>query len=142
VICASAREIAKARGQFDLKWNALETERGKNLYTVALADTYSETTTIIDDGTADRKLLPDRQGSWPVNLLTTSPDGDTITAVKKKPSFNRRKLSTVVRKAITSYYAEEEQRLIAKAAKQAGISMSSFVATAALAEARRRTRTH
>jgi uncharacterized protein (DUF1778 family) len=52
-------------------------------------------------------------------------------------SFTRRKLSTVVRKAITSYYAEQEQAEIARAAKQQNVSMSSFVATAALKEARR-----
>jgi len=42
-----------------------------------------------------------------------------------------------VRKAITSYYAEQEQAEIARAAKQQSVSMSSFVATAALKEARR-----
>jgi uncharacterized protein (DUF1778 family) len=46
-------------------------------------------------------------------------------------------LSAVVRKAITSYYTAEEQQEIAQAAKREGISMSSFVATASLAEARR-----
>ena len=62
----------------------------------------------------------------------------TITPVKKHPaSVTRRKLSTVVRKAITSYYAEPEQVEIARAAKQQNISMSSFVALAALKEARR-----
>jgi len=58
--------------------------------------------------------------------------------VKKQPAgVTRRKLSTVVRKAITSYYAEQEQVEIARAAKQQNISMSSFVASAALKEARR-----
>jgi hypothetical protein len=68
----------------------------------------------------------------------------TITAMKKgvapksqSVSFTRRKLSTVVRKAITSYYAEQEQAEIARAAKQQNVSMSNFVATAALKEARR-----
>ena len=61
-----------------------------------------------------------------------------LTDVKaKSPSFSRRKLSAVVRKAITSYYTAEEQHEIAQAAKREGISMSSFVATASLAEARR-----
>jgi hypothetical protein len=64
-------------------------------------------------------------------------DGVTMTDVKaKSPSF-RRKLSAVVRKAITSYYTAEEQQEIAQAAKREGISMSRFVATASLAEARR-----
>ncbi len=65
-------------------------------------------------------------------------DGVTMTDVKaKSPSFSRRKLSTVIRKAVTSYYTAEEQQEIAQAAKREGISMSSFVATASLAQARR-----
>ena len=55
-------------------------------------------------------------------------------------SFARRKLSAVVRKAITSYYTEEEQQEVAQAAKRQRISMSSFVASAALKEARRANR--
>jgi uncharacterized protein (DUF1778 family) len=46
----------------------------------------------------------------------------------------------VVRKAITSYYTEQEQDEIAQAAKREGISKSSFVASAALKEARRLSR--
>jgi uncharacterized protein (DUF1778 family) len=58
--------------------------------------------------------------------------------VKKRPAgFTRRKLSAVVRKAITSYYTDKEHMEIAGAAKQQNISMSSFVASAALKEARR-----
>jgi len=58
--------------------------------------------------------------------------------VKQRPSgFRRRKLSTIVRKAITSYYTDEEQKEISKAARQQNISKSSFVASAALKEARR-----
>jgi uncharacterized protein (DUF1778 family) len=64
--------------------------------------------------------------------------GATIAPVRKRPAgFRRRKLSAVVRKAITSYYTDQEQMEIAKAAKQQNISMSSFVASAALKEARR-----
>jgi len=60
--------------------------------------------------------------------------------VKKQPAgFTRRKLSAVVRKAITSYYTEQEESEIQKAAKQQKISKSSFVASAALKEARRLT---
>jgi hypothetical protein len=44
--------------------------------------------------------------------------------------FTRRKISDVVRKAITSYYTDHEQLEIAKAAKRQNISMSSFVASA------------
>jgi uncharacterized protein (DUF1778 family) len=57
--------------------------------------------------------------------------------VKQSPAFKRRKLSAVVRKAITSYYTDQEQTEIEKAAKQQKISKSSFVASAALKEARR-----
>jgi uncharacterized protein (DUF1778 family) len=58
--------------------------------------------------------------------------------VKKQPAgFTRRRLSAVVRKAITSYYTEQEESEIQKAAKQQKISKSSFVASAALKEARR-----
>jgi uncharacterized protein (DUF1778 family) len=56
---------------------------------------------------------------------------------KQTAGFTRRKLSTVVRKAITSYYAEPEQVEITRAAKQQNVSLSSFVASAALKEARR-----
>jgi uncharacterized protein (DUF1778 family) len=58
-------------------------------------------------------------------------------AVKKPVAFKRRKLSAVVRKAITSYYTDQEQLEIEKAAKRQKISKSSFVASAALKEARR-----
>jgi uncharacterized protein (DUF1778 family) len=46
----------------------------------------------------------------------------------------------VVRKAITSYYTQPEQREIAEAASRQAVSLSSFVANAALAEARRQNR--
>jgi hypothetical protein len=73
-----------------------------------------------------------------MGIEMTRGDGVTMTDVKaKSPSFSRRKLSAVIRKAITSYYTAEEQQEIAQAAKREGISMSSFVATASLAEARR-----
>jgi uncharacterized protein (DUF1778 family) len=42
-----------------------------------------------------------------------------------------------VRKAITSYYTDQEQKEIEKVAKQQNVSKSSFVASAALKEARR-----
>ena len=69
--------------------------------------------------------------------------GATITPVKKQAaSFTRRKLSAVVRKAIISYYTEEEKQEIAQAAKKQGISVSSFVASAALERVRRASRKH
>jgi hypothetical protein len=75
-------------------------------------------------------VVPDLRNTCDGNSATISP-------VKNKPSFTRRKLSAVVRKAITSYYTEHEQKAISEAAKRDGISMSSFVAAAALARARR-----
>ena len=64
--------------------------------------------------------------------------GATITRVKKQSAgFTRRKLSTVIRKAITSYYTEHEQVEVARAAERQNVSLSSFVASAALKEARR-----
>jgi len=56
----------------------------------------------------------------------------------KQPTSSRRKLtSAVIRKAITAYYSEQERREIAEAAKLQGISLSGFIASASLAEARR-----
>ena len=55
----------------------------------------------------------------------------------RSPSFRRRKLSAVIRKAIISYFTEEEKREVVRAAKRQGISLSSFVASAALKEAMR-----
>jgi hypothetical protein len=80
-----------------------------------------------------------QQGANPISrCIRSDASGATITTVKKQPaSFTRRKLSSVVRKAITSYYAEQEQVEVARAAKQQNVSMSSFVASAALKEARR-----
>jgi len=56
---------------------------------------------------------------------------------KQSARFRRRKLSAVVRKAITSYYTDQEQEEIERAARQQKVSKSSFVASAALKEARR-----
>ncbi len=47
----------------------------------------------------------------------------------------RRRMSIVNRKTILSYYTQEEAQEIVKAAKQQGMSISNFVATAALREA-------
>jgi len=67
-------------------------------------------------------------------------DNATMRRVKDQPAGFKRKLSTVVRKAITSYYSEQEQQEVAQAAKRQRISMSSFVASAALKDARRANR--
>jgi hypothetical protein len=61
--------------------------------------------------------------------------------MKKDPAgFTRRKLATIARKAIISYYTEQEKLDIARAAKELGISVSSFVASAALEKVRRQNR--
>ena len=58
----------------------------------------------------------------------TRGDGVTMTDVKaKSPSFSRRKLSAVVRKAITSYYTAEEQQEIAQNAVGAADDLLSHV---------------
>jgi len=59
---------------------------------------------------------------------------------KKSARFTRRKLASVVRKAIISYYNEPEKQEVTQAAKKLGTSVSGFVASAALAEARRTNR--
>ena len=65
-------------------------------------------------------------------------DNDTITFVKNRPAaFTRRKLVAVVRKAIISYYTEQEKEEVQQAAKRERISLSSFVASSAIKEARR-----
>lgn len=67
--------------------------------------------------------------------------GATIRLVNKRSArFTRRKLAAVVRKAIISYYNEQEKHEIMQAAKKLGQSVSSFVASAALMEARRTNR--
>jgi len=57
--------------------------------------------------------------------------------MKKKRISRRRRLSTSVRKRATSYYTEAEQLEIAAAAAAQGVSLSSFIASAALKEARK-----
>jgi uncharacterized protein (DUF1778 family) len=56
--------------------------------------------------------------------------------MQKKQIPRRRRLTTSVRKRITSYYTVAEQQEIATAAAVRGVSLSSFVASAALKEAR------
>jgi hypothetical protein len=68
-------------------------------------------------------------------MLGTNP-AMIVHVNNQSATFRRRKLAAVVRKAITSYYTEQEQKEIAQAAKRQRISMSSFVASAALKEAR------
>jgi len=57
--------------------------------------------------------------------------------MQKKEVLRRRRLATSVRKRSTSYYTETEQREIATAAGAEGVSLSSFIASAALKEARK-----
>jgi uncharacterized protein (DUF1778 family) len=49
----------------------------------------------------------------------------------------RRRLATSVRKRITAYYSEAEQKEIAAAAASEGVSLSSFIASVSLKEARK-----
>ena len=49
----------------------------------------------------------------------------------------RRRLAISVRKRITAYYTEAEQKEIAVAAAAQGVSMSSFIASVSLKEARK-----
>jgi uncharacterized protein (DUF1778 family) len=55
----------------------------------------------------------------------------------KKRILRRRRLTTSVRKRATSYYTEAELRDIAAAAAAEGVSLSSFIASAALKQARK-----
>lgn len=47
----------------------------------------------------------------------------------------RRRMSIVGRRTLLSYYSPEEARSIVKAAEERGVSISNFIATAALKEA-------
>lgn len=58
-----------------------------------------------------------------------------ILRVSKGPRLTRRRLHNTVRKTILSYYSEEEAAKIAKAAKKQRVTISNFVASAALREA-------
>jgi uncharacterized protein (DUF1778 family) len=57
--------------------------------------------------------------------------------MRKREVLRRRRLTASIRKRITSYYTENEQEEIATAASSQGLSLSSFVASAALKEARK-----
>jgi uncharacterized protein (DUF1778 family) len=57
--------------------------------------------------------------------------------MREKEILRRRRLVTSNRKRIASYYTAAEQREIADAATARGISVSAFVADAALREARK-----
>jgi len=51
--------------------------------------------------------------------------------------LKRRKLARAVRKRVTSYYNENEKNEIAAAAAKEGVSLSSFIASVAIKEARK-----
>jgi uncharacterized protein (DUF1778 family) len=57
--------------------------------------------------------------------------------MKQDGVSRRRRLTSDTRKRITSYFGEAEQKEIASAAASSGVSQSSFIATAALKEARK-----
>jgi uncharacterized protein (DUF1778 family) len=54
-----------------------------------------------------------------------------------KEVLRRRSLKSSTRKRVTAYYTDDEQHEIAQAAATQGVSQSSFVASAALKEARK-----
>jgi hypothetical protein len=56
----------------------------------------------------------------------------------KKRILRRRRLTISERKRATSYYTEAEHRDITAAAADEGVSLSSFIAAAALKEARKK----
>jgi hypothetical protein len=58
-----------------------------------------------------------------------------ICGVREGPPITRRRLHTSVRKTLLSYYSEEEAAEIVKAAKKLRMSISNFIASAALKEA-------
>jgi hypothetical protein len=64
------------------------------------------------------------------------------TILSMSASFTRRRLKQVERTKIVSYYTPEEKQEITKAAKRERISLSSFVASAALKEARHKSSKH
>jgi uncharacterized protein (DUF1778 family) len=55
--------------------------------------------------------------------------------VAKEQRVTRRRLHNTVRKTILSYFSEEEAALVVKAAKKQRMTISNFVASAALKEA-------
>ena len=57
--------------------------------------------------------------------------------MQEKDIPRRRRLATSTRKRITAYYTEREQKEIAKAAGAQGLSLSSFIASVSLKEARK-----
>jgi hypothetical protein len=58
-----------------------------------------------------------------------------IHGVREASPITRRRLHTTVRKTLLSYYSEEEAAEIVKAAKKRKMSISNFIASAALKEA-------
>jgi uncharacterized protein (DUF1778 family) len=55
--------------------------------------------------------------------------------VREDSPVTRRRLHTSVRKTLLSYYSEDEAAEVVKAAKKLRISISNFIASAALKEA-------
>jgi hypothetical protein len=70
-----------------------------------------------------------------VHIAPELPVFANIVHVTKEQRVTRRRLHNTLRKTILSYYSEEEALKIAKAAKKQRMTISNFVATAALAEA-------
>lgn len=58
-----------------------------------------------------------------------------IHGVREGSPITRRRLHASVRKTLLSYYSEEEAAEVVKAAKKLRMSISNFIASAALKEA-------
>jgi uncharacterized protein (DUF1778 family) len=58
-----------------------------------------------------------------------------MRAVRESPPITRRRLHTSSRQTLLSYYSENEAAEVRKAAKKQGITISNFIASAALKEA-------
>jgi Protein of unknown function (DUF1778) len=70
-----------------------------------------------------------------VHRLQWMPAFDNIVDVAKQQRATRRRLHNTVRKTILSYYSEQEAVMIVQAAKLQKMTISNFVASAALREA-------
>jgi uncharacterized protein (DUF1778 family) len=60
-----------------------------------------------------------------------------MQCMQQKDVPRRRRLTTSVRRRITAYFTEKEQQEIAAAAAAQGLSLSSFIASVSLKEARK-----
>jgi hypothetical protein len=78
---------------------------------------------------------PGRQWLTGYDLIFRVESFANIHDVREGSPITRRRLHTSVRKTLLSYYSEEEATEIVEAAKKLRMSISSFIASAALKEA-------